>query len=68
MNVGTPPEPGTSRLTLRTYRVDRNGWRVGPVLIRVHDGGGDATTLRDSLSWPPCHCFRCMEGEGSAGR
>lgn len=29
MNVGSPPEPGGSRLTLHTYRVDRNGLRMG---------------------------------------
>ncbi|MGW7129991.1 hypothetical protein ACWGIA_16815 [Streptomyces bobili] len=28
VNAGTRPEPGSSQLTLRTYRVDRNGRRV----------------------------------------
>ncbi|CAM5688980.1 putative protein OS=Streptomyces aurantiogriseus OX=66870 GN=GCM10010251_17410 PE=4 SV=1 [Streptomyces aurantiogriseus] len=67
MNVGTPPEPGASRLTLRTYRVDGNGRRVSPARVSVHGDGGDPTALWDAPSWPPCRCFRCREDEGSAG-
>ncbi|MEV4226973.1 hypothetical protein AB0J81_07665 [Streptomyces bobili] len=64
MNAGTPPEPGTSRLTLRTYRVDRNGQRVGSPQTRTHDGTGDPTALPDYSPWPRCRCFRCTESGG----
>lgn len=29
MKAGTPPEPGTSRLTISIYRLDGDGRRVG---------------------------------------
>ncbi|MCX5526272.1 hypothetical protein OG342_26025 [Streptomyces bobili] len=68
MNAGTRPEPGTSHLTLRTYRVDSNGRRVGSPQTRAYDGAGDPTALPDSLPWPRCRCFRCMEDEGRQSR
>ncbi|WP_143663389.1 hypothetical protein [Streptomyces bobili] len=68
MNAGTPPQPGTSHLMLRTYRVDSNGRRVGPPQTRTHGGAGDPTALPDSSPRPRCRCFRCMEDEGRQGR
>lgn len=68
MNAGTRPEPGNSRLTLRTYRLDRNGRRVGSTETRTHDAAGDQTAPPDSLPWPRCRCFHCTEDEGRQGR
>ncbi|MEV5984539.1 hypothetical protein AB0L85_05890 [Streptomyces sp. NPDC052051] len=62
MRAGTPPEPGASRIELRTYRVDRNGQRLGPDQVRVHDGTAQSA-VPDTLWWPPCRCPRCRESE-----
>ncbi|OIJ85422.1 hypothetical protein [Streptomyces colonosanans] len=66
MNAGTPPEPGASRIELRTYRVDRDGRRVGPDRVRVHAGAAPAAVPK-TLWWPPCRCPRCREREVIAG-
>jgi len=62
VNAGTPPEPGASRIELRTYRVDRDGRRVGPDDVRVHAGAAPAAVPR-TLWWPPCRCPRCRDGD-----
>ena len=62
MNAGTPPEPGASRIELRTYRVDPDGRRADPAPARVHTGV--APPAVPDMSWPPCRCPRCRTGTG----
>ncbi|WP_309032852.1 hypothetical protein [Streptomyces alfalfae] len=59
MNAGTPPEPGTSRMTISTYRLTRDGRRSGGTEERTYHGVGGPGWLPDSLTWPPCRCPRC---------
>lgn len=69
MNAGTPPAPGTSRMTIETYRVRPNGERVGRTRRRTFRAGPGPLTLLDAHRWPPCRCVRCGGGEGlSASR
>ncbi|GHH88306.1 hypothetical protein GCM10017771_33010 [Streptomyces capitiformicae] len=67
MKAGTPPEPGTSRLTISAYRLDSNGRRVG-VTVPTAYTPGPATLASVSLGWPPCRCPRCRTGHGPLGR
>ena len=66
MNAGTPPEPGASRIELRTYRVDPDGRRAAPAPARVHTGV--APPAVPDMSWPPCRCPRCRTGTGPGTR
>ncbi|MEV7288628.1 hypothetical protein AB0O01_29480 [Streptomyces sp. NPDC093252] len=59
MNAGTPPTPGTSRMTIEIYRVGPDGRRLTPTLRRTYRPGPGPLTLPDSLRWPPCRCPRC---------
>ncbi|GHE04137.1 hypothetical protein GCM10010339_34510 [Streptomyces alanosinicus] len=64
MTAGTPPEPGKSRMTISTYRLSREGRRVGGTDERTYDVG-DPAQLPDSLTWPPCRCPRCRDRASS---
>ncbi|MDX3642362.1 hypothetical protein [Streptomyces sp. MB09-02B] len=67
MNAGTPPQPGKSRLTISTYRLDGDGRRIGMAEPTAYAPG--TTTLAPvSLGWPPCRCPRCRTGHGDGGR
>jgi hypothetical protein len=59
VKAGTPPEPGTSQMTIETYRIRADGTRVGPTLRRTVRAVPDPERVIDSLSWPPCRCLRC---------
>jgi hypothetical protein len=61
VNVGTPPKPGASRLTLRTYRLDDGGRRVGETETATYAPGAAALPAV-SLAWPPCRCPRRRTG------
>ncbi|MFE2042147.1 hypothetical protein ACFXAZ_14685 [Streptomyces sp. NPDC059477] len=67
MNAGTPPAPGTSHLTIETYRVRPDGERVDRTRTRVYRPGPGPLTLADTLRWPPCNCPRCRTGHPPAG-
>ncbi|MET8828245.1 hypothetical protein ABZX40_02735 [Streptomyces sp. NPDC004610] len=63
MNAGTPPAPGTSRMTIETYRVRPDGERVGRTRRRVYRAvPGPLAAV--SQGWPPCRCPRCRTGNG----
>ncbi|WP_171111905.1 MULTISPECIES: hypothetical protein [unclassified Streptomyces] len=68
MNAGTPPEPGTSRMTIETYRVGPDGKHVGRTRQRTVTATPDPERVADSLAWPPCHCPRCRTGHGPRAR
>jgi hypothetical protein len=63
MNAGIPPEPGMSRLTIRTFRLDDDGRRVG-VAKPIMYAPGTATLAPVSLGWPPCRFPCCRTGHG----
>jgi hypothetical protein len=63
VNAGTPPEPGMSRMTIGTYRVGPDGERLGRTRRQTYRPVPDPERLVDSLSWPPCRCFRCRSGQ-----
>ena len=67
MNAGTPPEPGASRLTISTYRLDGGGRPVDASKPTVYVPG-TAVVVPVSLAWPPCHCPRCRTGAGPRAR
>ncbi len=67
MNAGTPPEPGASRLTISTYRLDGDGRPVRATEPTTY-APGTATVPPVSPGWPPCHCPRCRTGCGPGGR
>ncbi|MFE4781614.1 hypothetical protein ACFRI7_17135 [Streptomyces sp. NPDC056716] len=68
MNAGTPPAPGTSRMTIETYRIRAaDGERVDRTRTRVYRPGPGPLTLADTLRWPPCHCPRCRTGDRPPG-
>ncbi|MBP2056806.1 hypothetical protein J2Z21_009825 [Streptomyces griseochromogenes] len=59
LNAGSPPEPGTSHLTIRTYRVGPGGERTARSRLRTFRATPDPERVADSLAWPPCGCPRC---------
>ncbi|GGN90602.1 hypothetical protein GCM10011579_086640 [Streptomyces albiflavescens] len=59
MNAGTPPPPGTSRLTIHIYRLTPDGKRVAQSRRHTITATPDPERLADSLAWPPCRCPRC---------
>lgn len=67
MNAGTPPEPGKSRMTISTYRLNGAGRRVGTAEPTAY-APGTGTLPPVSLAWPPCRCPRCRTGHGPRGR
>lgn len=68
MNVGTPPEPGMSRMTIEIYRVGPGGERIDRTQRHTVRATPDAERVADSLGWPPCRCHRCRTGYGRRTR
>ncbi|NUP22909.1 MAG: hypothetical protein HOZ81_44000 [Streptomyces sp.] len=68
MRAGTPPEPGTSRMTIETYRIGPDGERIGRTRRHTVKAAPDLERIADSLAWPPCRCRRCRTGTDPAVR
>lgn len=67
MIAGTPPEPGRSRMTINTYRLNDDGRRVRVAEPTAY-APGTGTLPPVSLAWPPCRCPHCRTGHGPRAR
>jgi hypothetical protein len=68
VKAGRYPANGTSRLTIRTYRIRPDGETDGHPQQRTVTSEHDTERLPNSHEWPPCECPHSRTGREAEAR